>query len=154
MANLEQNRDYSFVPYAEQERENKAHYISLPPVDWSLLPPSEFPLADTFQRVTVNHEWGWGNETDPRRIRFIEHNVPGIQTENRKVIFENATALIVKERARAIREYSESLVGIGDEEEDLQNLLTLIPGFPEEDMLKIREFVEAECSHLLPKTNE
>lgn len=140
MTNIEQSLDHPFISYAEQG-EHKVHIVVLPQYDWSSLPLSELEIPGNYQRVTVNHQYGWGNEKDPERIRFIEPNAPALE-KGKDIGFEDPVVMIIKERSRAIRLYAESLHGEG-EEEDFQNLLDIIPGFGEENLLKIQEWVSA-----------
>ena len=143
MSTSEQRHDSPFVPFAKQEGDHKVHIVVLPQFDWSQLPRVESKYLNTFQRVKVNYQYGWGNEDDPERIRFVEPNTPALQSET-DIFFEDGVALIVKERAQSISLYAESLVGIGDMDEDLQNLLEAIPGFSEENLLKIQDYINAE----------
>jgi len=58
-----------FVPYAEQEGPHKVHYVFVP-IEFPELPlDKEFKRQVTMpnlQRVTIDHQFGWGNEEDSR----------------------------------------------------------------------------------------
>jgi len=99
-----------FVPYAEQEGPHKVHYVFVP-IEFPELPlDKEFKRQVTMpnlQRVTIDHEFGWGNEEDSERIRFIVPNTPALQAEDGNYYLEDHIAWPIKTRAQIIREYTD-----------------------------------------------
>ena len=140
MPATERSSLYPFVLFSEQEGPHKVHYVLVPIGFPELSREEEFErqmAVSKLQRVTIDHEFGWGNEEDSERIRFIVPNTPALQAEDGNYYLED----------HIIREYTESLTGIGDIEESLQNLLEAIPDFGEENLQKLQDYAQTSSQH-------